>query len=105
MRDQERYHELFIKWAIRYLRLKGLDKSKYSGKVGGVEGSLLGPDGRSSGKRLVNVVANGREWIDEMIATELRISEGFFDITYDEERQEELGIEPELWEWWAQDEI
>mgnify|MGYP006893391638 CR=1 FL=1 len=105
LRDHPRYHDLFIKWAMRYLLRSGLDKNKYSGKIDEDEGNLLQSDGRRSKKWLVNVVANGREWIDENIEMELRITEGFVDITHDYEKLEKLGIEPEHYGWWTQDEI
>ncbi len=105
LRDHPRYHELFEKWAIRYLRMRGQGKDKFSGKVEEGEGRLYGPDGKLTNKWLVNEVANGREWIDENIMLELRISEGFVDITHDNEKRVQLSIEPEDAGWWTRDEI
>ena len=105
LRDHPLYHDLFIKWAMRYLHQEGFDKSKYSGRIDDAEGNLLDNRGRYSKAWLVNEVANAREWVDEYVALELRISEGFVDITHDYERREELGIEPEHSGWWTQNEI
>ncbi len=105
LRNHPRYHDLFIKWAMTWLRRKGFDISKYSGKIDEDEGNLLRPDGRRSSVWLVNAVANGREWIDENAGIELRITEGFIDLTHNEERQKELGIELEYDGWWTMDEI
>lgn len=105
LRDHPQYHDLYLKWAMRYLLNKqGLDKSKHSGRIDDFEGNLLRPDGKFSNKWLNNEVANGREWIDENCAMELRISEGFIDITYNDERQAELGIERSYSGWWTHDE-
>lgn len=105
LRDHPLYHSLYLKWAMRYLLNKhGLDKTKFSGRIDDSEGNLLTTDGRFSNKWLNNVVANGREWIDENCAMELRISEGFVDITHNLERQHELGVEPSYDGWWTHDE-
>lgn len=105
LRDHPRYSELFKKWAMRYLRRKGFDKSQYSGQIDEDEGNLLRPDGRWSKTWLVNAVANNREWIDEYVEMELLISEGFVDITHEYEKREQLGIEPKNEGWWTMDEI
>ena len=105
LRDHPLYRDLFTKWAMRYLRQRGFDKSKYSGQIDDAEGNLLDNRGRYSKAWLVNEVADAREWVDEYVALELRISEGFVDITDDYERREELGIEPVHDEWWTRNEI
>lgn len=105
LRDHPRYHELFEKWAMRYLRQKGFDRGKFSGRIDESEGNLLDIKGKWSRTWLVNAIANGREWIDENAEMELRISEGFVDITHNYERREELGVEPEHQGWWTHDEI
>ena len=105
LRDHPLYHDLFITWAKRYLEMKHFDLRPYSGRIDESEGNLLLPDGRFSNTWLTNVVARGREWIDENIEMELRIAEGFVDITHDEERQQQLGIEPQNEGWWAHDEV
>ncbi len=105
LRDHPFYHDLFIKWAQRYLEMKHFDTSEFSGRLDEGEGNLLLPNGRFSKVWLTNVVANGREWVDEQVANELLISQGFLDITNNHERQEELGIEPENDGWWTQDEV
>lgn len=104
LRNHPRYHGLFLKWVTRYLQMKGFDKEKFSGKFDD-DGQMLRPDGKVAGRYLPNVIANGREWIDENIETELRISEGFVDITHDYPRREKLGIEPKNVGWWTQDEV
>lgn len=105
LRDHPRYHELYVKWALRWLRNNGFDKRKFIDEIDEEEGQLLRMDGRRSGYWLTNETANGREWIDEFIAFELRYFEGFVDITHDRERKEKLGIEPGHRGWWAQSEI
>ncbi|HQT82760.1 MAG TPA: hypothetical protein PLW99_01255 [Candidatus Paceibacterota bacterium] len=105
LRDHPRYRELFEKWAMRYLKMKSNGPLEFSGKIDEDEGRLFGADGRLTKKWLVNIVANGREWIDENIEMELRTTEGFVNISGDEERMQELGIEPEYDGWWTHDEI
>jgi len=106
LREHPRYKDLFEKWAMRWLRLRGFDTSKYNGKIHQDEGQLEDLNGRPTRTWLVNAVANGREIIDEWIEMELRISEGFMDITHNEERRAELGLEePEYGGWWTADEL
>lgn len=65
----------------------------------------LDQGGRRSDTWIVNAVANDRELIDETIEMELRIAEGFVDITHNDERREAQGTEPENRGWWTQNEI
>ena len=104
LRDHPRYRELYIEWATRYLKMKG-GYPNWSGEIDDMEGRLLDERGKPIGKWLNNEVAGaGREWVDEHCAMELRIQEGFVDITNDLERREELNLDPTYNGWWTHDE-
>lgn len=103
LRDHPRYEELFVKWAIRYLRnKKGFNVSKYNGQVSN-DGYLLDNDGRETSDKLTDLVRSARDWIDDFIACELQVSEEFVDITHDYEKREQLDIYPANDGWYNRD--
>jgi len=104
LRDHPRYPELLKKWGMRYLRKKGFGLDVYSGEINDDYGQLKDAEGRNVAY-FINEIRHGREWVDEYIEAELLMSEGFVDITNDDERQEALGIEPSHSGWWTEEEI
>jgi hypothetical protein len=102
LRDHPRYKELFIKWAIRRVRLSGFNYGRYSGDVSD-RGYLLDTGGTETSEKITHLVRNAREWIDEYVGFELELSEGFVDITNDYERREETEEYPHNEGWYNED--